>query len=143
MIDRTEIIAKDFPMNHFRLFLTAALALTLLPLATVDAGEAGPFRHFVSFQFKDGVTAQQKEEIVKEFLGLPGKISTIVALEWGETENIEPRNDGYTHSFLVSFEDRDGLAVYLPHEAHQAFVAKLRPLLEKAYVFDYTAKSSK
>jgi hypothetical protein len=39
----------------------------------------------------------------------------------------------------VSFRDKAGLATYLPHPAHEAFVAKIKPHLEKVYVFDYTA----
>ena len=76
---------------------------------------------------------------MKAFLGLKKEIDVIVDLEWGATDNIEPLNDGFTHSFLVSFRDKAGLATYLPHPAHEAFVAKIKPHLEKVYVFDYTA----
>ncbi len=125
-----------------RIPLAAALALALLFSAgsSLRAEETGPFRHFVSFQFKEGTSEDKINEIVAGFLALKGKIDTITDLEWGGTENVEPRNDGFTHSFLVSFRDRAGLEAYLPHPAHQEFVKLLRPHLEKAYVFDYTAK---
>lgn len=125
-----------------RIPLAAALALALLFSAgsSLRAEETGPFRHFVSFQFKEGTGEDKINEIVAGFLALKGKIDTITDLEWGGTENVEPRNDGFTHSFLVSFRDRAGLETYLPHPAHQEFVKLLRPHLEKAYVFDYTAK---
>lgn len=125
-----------------RIPLAAALALALLFSAgsSLRAEETGPFRHFVSFQFKEGTSEDKINEIVAGFLALKGKIDTITDLEWGGTENVEPRNDGFTHSFLVSFRDRAGLETYLPHPAHQEFVKLLRPHLEKAYVFDYTAK---
>jgi hypothetical protein len=108
--------------------------------ARASAEETAPFRHFVSFQFKDSTSDEKKEELVKAFLGLKNEIDVIVDLEWGTTDNIEPLNDGFTHSFLVSFKDKAGLATYLPHPAHEAFVAKIKPHLEKVYVFDYTAK---
>lgn len=141
MIDSPGRIAKGFRMklsHSVSLALLALLASLVLPLARADDGPL--FRHFVSFQFKEGTSAEIQDEVVKGFLALKGEIDTIVDLEWGESENIEPRNDGFTHSFLVSFKDKAGLAAYLPHPAHQAFVAKLKPHLAKAYVFDYTAK---
>jgi hypothetical protein len=102
--------------------------------------EGGLFRHFVSFQFKEGTSDEKKDELVAAFLDLKNEIEEILDLEWGATENIEPLNDGFTHSFLVTFQDKAGLATYLPHPAHEEFVKKLKPHLEKVYVFDYTAK---
>ncbi|NLT69306.1 MAG: Dabb family protein [Verrucomicrobiaceae bacterium] len=127
-------------MNRFPLAAALALALLFSAGSSLRADESGPFRHFVSFQFKAGTSEDKIHEIVTGFLALKGKIDTITGLEWGGTENVEPRNDGFTHSFLVSFRDKAGLEVYLPHPAHQEFVKLLRPHLEKVYVFDYTAK---
>ncbi len=114
------------------------LLLCLMTLGTASADQS--FRHFVSFQFKEGTSPEKQQEIVDAFLKLKSEIDVIVDLEWGGTENIEPLNNGFTHSFLVTFKDKAGLAAYLPHPAHEAFVAKLKPHLEKVYVFDYTAK---
>ena len=52
----------------------------------------------------------------------------------------EGLNDGFTHCFFVTFADKAGLDAYLPHAEHQAFVAKLKPVLDKACVVDYVAK---
>lgn len=140
MIDRKPYFAKAFLMKPLRAILAALAAVVVLPSSPALAQEGGLFRHFVSFQFKEGTTPEQQDEIVKAFLELKEEIDTIVDLEWGATENIEPLNDGFTHSFLVTFQDKAGLAIYLPHPAHEAFVAKLKPHLAKVYVFDYTAK---
>lgn len=137
MIDSSARFAKGFLM---KLSHSLTLFLTILLFAgNLFSEESTPFRHFVSFQFKEGTSDEKKEELVKAFLGLKKEIDTIVDLEWGATDNIEPLNDGFTHSFLVSFRDKAGLATYLPHPAHEAFVAKIKPHLEKVYVFDYTA----
>lgn len=125
-------------MNLKRLALILSLGMTLATAASAEE----PFRHFVSFQFKEGTSAEQEQEIVDAFMDLKSKIDVIVDVEWGATDNIEPLNDGFTHSFLVTFKDKAGLATYLPHPAHEAFVAKLKPHLAKVYVFDYTAKKS-
>src|SRR5690606_8887104 len=110
--------------------LTVLFSFAAALSSTALAEESGPFRHFVSFQFKEGTSEDQKSEIVTAFLALKSQIETITDLEWGGTENIEPRNDGFTHSFLVSFKNKAGLEVYLPHPAHQDFVKILRPHLE-------------
>ncbi len=139
MIDRSARFAKGFLMKLSHP-LSLALALTLLLSAgNLLADLATPFRHFVSFQFKEGTSDEKKDELVKAFLQLKEEIDVIVDLEWGVTQNIEPLNDGFTHSFLLTFKDKAGLATYLPHPAHEAFVAKVKPHLEKVYVFDYAA----
>lgn len=92
------------------------------------------------FKFKPDASAGQVKEIEKAFAALPAKIDTITSYEWGTSESVEGLNDGFTHCFLVTFKDKAGLEDYIPHEAHKAFVAKLKPILEKALVFDYTAK---
>lgn len=117
------------------------LAIAMSAAATVSSlSAAGEFRHVVFFKFKPEATPAQVEEIEKAFAALPAKIPTITGYEWGTSESVEKLNDGFTHCFFVTFKDKAGLEVYLPHEAHKAFGAKLKPLLEKAMVFDYTAK---
>lgn len=110
-------------------------------LAATSALAAGEFRHVVFFKFKDSATPEQVKEIEKAFAELPKKIPTIVGYEWGTSESVEKLNNGFTHCFFVSFKDKAALEAYLPHEAHKAFGAKLNGLLDKVFVFDYTAKS--
>ncbi len=114
--------------------MTAALSVT-------SALAAGEFRHVVFFKFKSSATPEQVKEIEKAFAELPKKIPAIIGYEWGKSESVEKLNDGFTHCFFVSFKDKAALEAYLPHEAHKAFGAKLNGLLEKAFVFDYTAKA--
>ena len=40
----------------------------------------------------------------------------------------------------MTFQSEQDRAVYLPHPAHQAFVAMLSPHLEKVLVIDYWAQ---
>lgn len=143
MFDRTADFAKGFAMRNpvlaaLLLAATILLAMTAAPAPTQAA--EGRFRHVVCFKFKDGTSAAEIAEIEKAFAALKDRIDTIVAFEWGTTENIEPLNDGFTHCFVVTFADKKGLEVYLPHPAHEAFVARLKPRLDKVFVFDYTAK---
>jgi quinol monooxygenase YgiN len=97
-------------------------------------------RHVVLFSFKDTATPQQIEEIEKAFRDLPDKIQVIHDFEWGTDVSVENLSQGYTHCFLVTFRSEQDRDSYLPHPAHQAFVAALQPHLEKALVIDYWSK---
>lgn len=98
------------------------------------------FRHVVCFKFKDGTSAEKISEIEEKFAALKDKIDTIKDFEWGTSESVEELNKDFTHCFVVTFADKAGLEVYIPHEDHQAFVAVLKPHLDDVFVFDYTSK---
>jgi len=115
-------------------FLIPALLVITTAISSAD------FRHIVLFKFKDSATPEQVAAIEKAFGELPSKIDTIKAYEWGPSESVEQKNDGFTHCFLVTFENKAGLEVYIPHPAHEEFKKLLGGVLEKALVFDYTAK---
>jgi len=117
---------------------TAIAALFMLSAVISQAG--GEFRHVVMFKFKDSATPEQVAAVEKAFGELPSKIDTITAYEWGTSESVEGKNDGLTHCFFVTFKDKAGLETYIPHPAHVAFKEILIPILDKALVFDYTAK---
>ena len=97
-------------------------------------------RHVVLFTFKAEATPEQVDGIVQAFGELPSQISQIHSYEWGTNNSPEGLNKGHTHCFLVTFKTAADRDAYLPHAAHQAFVAKLKPLLEDVTVVDYWAK---
>ncbi len=106
-----------------------------------DHHEESQFRHAVFFKFKDSATDNNIQQIVDEFMLLKEKIDTITSIEWGFSESVEGLNDEFTHCFFVTFKDKAGLEAYVPHPDHQAFVAILKPHLEKVFVFDYAPKN--
>ena len=110
--------------------------------AELSKTEAAPklLRHVVMFKFKKDATPAQIEEVVKAFGELPKQIDAIHSYEWGTNNSPEMLDKGFTHLFFVTFKDEAGRAAYLPHPAHQAFVAKLKPILEEPMVIDYWAK---
>ena len=97
-------------------------------------------RHVVLFAFKDAATPPQIQEIERAFAHLPDQIAAIYEFEWGTDVSVEQLSQGYTHCFLVTFLSEADRNVYLPHPAHQAFVAMLQPQLEKALVIDYWSR---
>jgi hypothetical protein len=63
--------------------------------------------------------------VEKAFIELAKKVETVKGFEWGNNVSPEGKNDGFTHCFLVTFADKAGLDVYLPHPAHAEFVSIL------------------
>ena len=118
----------------------AKIVIVALMLSSAISHAGGEFRHIVLFKFKDTATEAQIAAVEKAFAELPSKIDTIVDFEWGKSESLEGKNDGLTHCFFVTFKDKAGLETYIPHPAHVEFKEILIPILEKAVVFDYTAK---
>lgn len=96
-------------------------------------------RHVVLFTFKDAST-QQIQEIEQAFCHLPDQITQIYDFEWGTDVSVEQLSQGYSHCFLVTFLSEADRDAYLPHPAHQEFVARLKPHLEKALVIDYWSR---
>ena len=135
-------------MRFMKLFGAAApfvllLGLTMTANASGDEKGAAPakvLRHVVLLKFKPEATAEQIAAIETAFCALPKKIDTITDFEWGTDVAPEKRSEGFTHCFLVTFADEKGRDVYLPHADHQAFVALLKPHLDKVLVIDYWAE---
>ena len=122
-------------MKTIPLLITLVFSL-LMNTAAADA----PYRHVVLFKFKSDATPEQVKTVEEAFKALPSKINTIVDLEWGTNVSPEGKNDGFTHCFFVTFNDKAGLDVYLPHPAHKEFGSSLRPILDKVCVVDYVAR---
>ncbi len=99
-------------------------------------------RHSVLFSFKDGTDEASIDKIENEFKHLELVIPEIVNLEWGLNNSPEGKTKGFTHMFLLTFNnvyDRDS---YLIHPKHQAFSSMVGPFLEDVLVFDYVIKSA-
>lgn len=99
-------------------------------------------RHVVLFAFKAEATAAEVEAVEQAFAALPAQIPEIIGFEWGRDVSVEGKAQGFTHCFVVTFADEAGRDVYLPHPAHQAFVALVSQHREKGLVFDYWAPAS-
>jgi hypothetical protein len=115
--------------------------VTVVDFWSTDAQGAtdtdGKLRHVVMFDFKDGTTAESLKAIETKFSSLPGDIPEIAAYEWGTNNSPEGLDDGYSHCFLVTFENEAGRTVYIPHPSHKEFGTVVRPNVEKVLVFDF------
>ena len=102
--------------------------------------QLGKVRHVVLFKFKEGTTPEQQKAVEDAFRGLPSKIHQIVGFEWGTNISPEKLDQGFTHCFLVTFNNAKDRDAYLPHPAHKAFGKVLGPYLDKVLVIDFVAK---
>lgn len=120
----------------------AFLLLSSLMMRTSQADKKKEMllRHVVLFKFKADATPEQIDRVVAGFRELPGKIKEIHSFEWGTDNSPEKLSKGHTHCFLVTFRSEGDRDAYLPHPAHQAFVAVLKPILEDVTVVDYWAQ---
>jgi quinol monooxygenase YgiN len=96
-------------------------------------------RHLVLLRFKAEAGAAAIAAIEREFVALRDQIAGVRDIEWGTDVSPEGLAKGFTHAFLLSFDDAAARDAYLPHPAHQAFVARLKPLLDDVLVVDYFA----
>jgi hypothetical protein len=96
-------------------------------------------RHVVLFKFKDSSSPEDVQRVVDAFRKLPQEIPQIASFEFGVNNSPENLNDGFTHSFLVTFRSAADRDIYLPHAAHRAFVEVLKPHLDRVLVVDYFA----
>lgn len=94
-------------------------------------------RHIVNLKYKEEATPEQVEKAVQTFLDLEKTIPEIVSIEWGENDSTEGHSDGFTHTFLITFNDEHGREKYLFHKTHLDLVKKVGPIIGGVLVMDY------
>ena len=128
------------------LSLAVAMALSaILFLSGFQNTTKEQMRHIVVFKYKPGATPAQIEKITKAFGDLKTKIPGIVAFEHGVNDSPENKNLGFTHVYMLTFEDAAARDAYLPHPEHKKFGALLGEVgvLEDAFVVDYAPATAK
>jgi Stress responsive A/B Barrel Domain len=100
-------------------------------------------KHIVIFKYKAGATPGQINEVTKAFQALKDKIPGIIAFEYGVNNSPENLNKGFTHVYLITFENAGARDAYLPHPEHRKFGELLGKLaiLEEAFVVDFQASN--
>jgi len=123
-----------------RIIFIIASVFILAIIISSSHKESKMLRHVVLFKFKDDATPDQVKMVENAFRKLPSEIKEIKDLEWGTNNSPENLNQGLTHCFFLSFNSEEDRNAYLPHPAHKAFGAILRPYLDKVVVVDYWVK---
>jgi hypothetical protein len=87
------------------------------------------------WNYKDEVSAHERSRIEAELQSLPGLVQSIRALEWGPV--VGGRNQSFSHCFIMTFDDREGLALYTDHPDHVRFAQRFRQVCAVQVVVDF------
>lgn len=100
----------------------------------------GELLHVVSFKFKEGATREQIKGVEDALVELKPKIKEIKWLKWGTNVSPEKHDKGFTHCFVLAFENEKDRDAYLVHPDHKAFGKTLGPVFGDVFVIDFWAK---
>jgi hypothetical protein len=116
---------------------------TSVPPTSFTAEKNEPVRHVVVFKYKTGTTEDQIRQVTVAFRELTKKIPGIVSFERGVNNSPEGKNLGFTHVYLLTFEDAKARDNYLPHPDHKKFGELLGKLgvVEGVFVVDFIPQS--
>ncbi len=99
-------------------------------------------RHVVLLKFKENTPAADITNIEDEFRTLAKvTVAEVKDYEWGTNVSKENLDHGYTHCFVLTFDNEKDRDIYLEHESHLAFVELLKPHMAGATVIDYWANN--
>jgi hypothetical protein len=115
--------------------ILVASCLFSLFMPLVAHAQKQTVRHIVVFKYKPGTTPEQIKQVTDAFRDLRNKIPGIVGFETGVNDSPEGKNLGFTHVYLVTFEDAKARDAYLPHPEHKKFGQLLGQLGVVADVF--------
>ena len=106
----------------------------------MSSSSSAVLRHVVLLKFKQTTTEEDLQKITTEFHQLATvKVPEVKQFEWGTNVSKENLDHGYTHCFLLSFNNEADRDAYLVHKDHVAFVELIKPYMESATVIDYWA----
>ncbi|CAA7406257.1 unnamed protein product [Spirodela intermedia] len=105
--------------------------------------EKGPVKHMLLAKFRDEITTEKVEELIRGYANLVPLIDPMKAFHWGTNMSKENLHQGFTHVFESTFESVEGVSEYVAHPAHVEFANIFLPALEKVIVIDYKPNSSK
>jgi hypothetical protein len=114
------------------------LMVSILMPTSLEA-QKEPVRHVVVFKYKPGTSEAEIQQVTQAFRELKTKIPGITAFEDGVNNSPEKKNLGFTHVYLLTFENVAARDAYLPHPEHKKFGELLGKLgvVEDAFVVDY------
>ncbi|WZY73439.1 hypothetical protein YC2023_005679 [Brassica napus] len=82
----------------------------------------GPVKHVLLAKFKDDVTQEKIDELIKDV-------------------SIENLHQGFTHIFESTFDSKEAVAEYVAHPLHVEFANMFLGSLDKVLVIDYKPTS--
>jgi len=93
--------------------------------------------HIVLLEWNEGVSEDQAQACLTELNALKDSVPGLQSIKSGK--NFSDRAQGIGHAAVITMDNKEALAGYGPHPAHQALVANLGPLLKNIMVIDFEA----
>jgi len=94
-------------------------------------------KHIALLKFKDGTSEQQIEKVFADLMDLSETVPGIEDYVSGSNNSPEGQNQGYTHGFVMTFENAAARDAYIPHPEHQRFMTAAMPHIDSVVVFDF------
>src|SRR5262245_50747333 len=85
--------------------------------------------------YKDDTPPEERARLEAELTALPTRVPTLRALHWGPVTG--GRNQSFTHSFVMLFDDQAGLQTYNTHPDHIHFSTAFREACAVQVVVDF------
>ena len=93
--------------------------------------------HILMIETNDGVSDQDMREVLDGIIALKDKIPGILDIKIGK--NFTDRAPNITYAGVVSLADKEALAGYGPHPAHQELLKILMPVVKNITIADIEA----
>ena len=90
--------------------------------------------HLVLIEQNDGVTEAQAQEVMDGIAALKDQVPGILDVKIGN--NFSDRAPHISHAAVVPLADKDALAAYGPHPAHQELLKILMPMAKNITIAD-------
>jgi hypothetical protein len=95
--------------------------------------------HVVLLKPKSGIPQPKITTALEHVQALQQAIPGIVSVQIGENLNAS-NNQGYTHGFIIQFENEEIFRDYAPHPAHKPVSEELGDICESIIDFDIAQK---
>jgi hypothetical protein len=90
--------------------------------------------HLVLIETNDGVTDAEVQEVMAGIIALKDKIPGVLEVKIGN--NFSDRAPHISHAAVITLTDKDALAAYGPHPAHQDLLKILMPIAKNLTIAD-------
>ncbi len=93
-------------------------------------------QHVVLFQWKKGTPETESSGILKAVADLSHKLPGVRGYAGGADLSNRNLNQGFSHGFVIGFDDPASLKFYLEHPDHLRVVERIKRNVDKILVFD-------
>jgi len=98
----------------------------------------GPkIKHIALIKFKEGTGPEYVDQVFEKLLELSESIDGIEDYVGGMNNSPEGLNQGFTHGFVMTFQDAASRDAYLAHPDHERVKTEVLPSIESIVVFDF------